>query len=187
MPEMHDYSGPFKPDVHWEDFSKDFLIKIMRLWQYAYLDMAGSWYAAVEKHHGFDAANECESEAWNEVVEHMTPMYVKAAKIELNTVLDSLKVLQLPPDNTQGDIFAVEYDIKNENHVIMPIKKCPGYESWERKGQIARMTAMCCEEAPILNPKYGGNPKFKGKMLKRGPRKSPNEPCCVWEWKLEEE
>ncbi len=101
MKEMNDYSGPFKPDARWEDFSKDFLIKIMRLWQQAYLDMAGMCYMAVEKRCGFDTAVACEDEAWNRVVERMTPKYVKAANIQLNTALDSLKVLQLPAHELQ--------------------------------------------------------------------------------------
>jgi hypothetical protein len=185
MKEMNDYSGPFRPDARWEDFSKEFLIKIMRLWQQAYLEMAGSWYGAVEKRCGFDTAVACEDEAWNKVVERMTPKYVKAANTRLNTALDSLKVLQLPPDNTQGDMYPVEYDVRNENHVVMSIKSCPGYEYWEKTGQTTRMNAMCCGEAPVLNPKYGGNPKFKGKQLKRGPRTSKSEPVCIWEWTLE--
>ena len=56
----------------------------MRLWQQAYLDMAGSWYVAVEKRCGFDTAIACEDKAWNNVVEHMTPKYVKTANITLN-------------------------------------------------------------------------------------------------------
>ncbi len=35
MSEMNDYSSPFKPNLKREDFSKDFLIKLMRGWQYA--------------------------------------------------------------------------------------------------------------------------------------------------------
>jgi hypothetical protein len=145
--------------------------------------MASAWYDAVDKRFGFGAANEYECEAWVRVVERMNPRYAKLANIELNTVLDSLKAMQLPPDNTKGDLFPVEYDIKNENHVIVTVKKCPGLENWERQ-RPERIIAMCQKTAPILDPKYAINPKVKGTPLKLPPRNSPDEPACVWEWKL---
>jgi hypothetical protein len=56
MSEMNDYSGPFRPNLKWEDFSKDFLIKLMKVWQYAWLEMAGQWHTAVHKRFGPEAA-----------------------------------------------------------------------------------------------------------------------------------
>ena len=184
MAEMQDYSGPFNPDLQWEDCSKDLLIKVMKVWQYFYLEMASAWYDAVEKTSGFDAANACEREAWVRVVERGLPRLAKAAKIELNTVLDSMKLMQLPPDNTIG-MYPVKYDIKNENHVVVTITKCAGLEYWERE-KPARIDAMCRGTALVLDPKYAGNPKVKGKAVKLPPRESAAEPACVWEWKLEE-
>jgi len=184
MEEMKDYSGPFKPDLKYEDFSKDFLIKLMKVWQYFYLEMASAWYDAVEKRFGFDAANECEAEAWIRVVKRSFPRLVKAANIDLKTVLDSMKVMQLPPDNSVF-MYPVEFEIKNENHVIATIKKCSGLEYWE-KHRPERIDAMCRGTALVLDPMYAANPKVKGKAIKLPPRKSQDEPACVWEWTLEE-
>jgi len=47
MPELNDYSGPYRHDLQWEDFSKDFLIKLMYAWQRAYLRLNAFWYQAV--------------------------------------------------------------------------------------------------------------------------------------------
>ena len=96
MSEMDDYSSPFKPDLKWDDFSKDFLIKLMKVWQYAWLEMAAQWYNAVEKRFGPEAANECHYDSWVNVAKRVNPRYAKIANIELNTVLDSLKAMQLP-------------------------------------------------------------------------------------------
>jgi hypothetical protein len=57
MSEVNDYSSLSKPDLKWKDFSKDFLIKLMNVWQYAWLEMAGQWHTAVEKRFGFEAAS----------------------------------------------------------------------------------------------------------------------------------
>ncbi len=47
MPEeMNDYSGPYRPDLTFDCFSKEFLLKLMKTWQYAWLHMSGAWYEA---------------------------------------------------------------------------------------------------------------------------------------------
>jgi hypothetical protein len=185
MSEMNDYSGPFKPDLQWEDFSKDFLIKLMKVWQFAWLEMAGQWHIAVDKRFGSEAAGECEYDAWVNVAKRVNPRYAKMANIELNTVLDSLKAMQLPLDNTVGGVFPVEYDIKNENHVIVTVKRCPPLEYFEREAP-ERIHPMCHVAAPVIDNLYAINPKVKGTPLKLPPRKSPDEPACIWEWKLED-
>ena len=60
MAELRDYSGPFNPDLQWEDCSKELLIRVMKVWQYFYLEMASAWYDAVEKSSGSEEANACE-------------------------------------------------------------------------------------------------------------------------------
>ncbi len=62
--ELNDYSGPFKPDLRFEDFSKEFLLKLIHSYEYAWLRMSGAWHTAVRKRLGNDAANECNLEAW---------------------------------------------------------------------------------------------------------------------------
>ena len=186
MEEMKDYSGPFKPDLKYEDFSKDFLIELMRVWQYFYLEMASAWSEAVEKHVGSDTATQCEKEAWVRVVKRSLPRLAKKANIELNTVLDSMKLMQLPPDNTVM-MYPVDFEIKNENHVITTTKVCKGLEYWEKNNRMDRIEAMCHGTAEQeLNELYAANPKVKLRPIKLPPRKSPDEPACVWEWTLEE-
>lgn len=90
MPELDDYSGPFDPNRKFEDFSKEFLLKLMRVWQYAWLHMTEAWYDAVKKRYGDDVANHCEQEAWIRIAERVNPRLAKIANIPLNTVLDSM-------------------------------------------------------------------------------------------------
>ena len=92
MSELNDYSGPFKPDLTFDDFSKDFLLKLMTVWQYAWIRMSESWYTAVSERFGADAANDCNMQAWVKVAERVNPRYPKVANFQLNTVLDSLEV-----------------------------------------------------------------------------------------------
>src|SRR4030042_2338997 len=105
MPELNDYSGPFRSDLRFEDFSKDFLVKLMRSWQGAWLQMDAAWFDEVKKRYGDKVAYECDLEMWLRVAERCNPRYAKIANIPLNNVVDSLKLLQLPLDNTMGGIF----------------------------------------------------------------------------------
>jgi len=182
--EMKDYSGPFKPDLTFNDFSKEFLLKLMQVWQYAWLHMTEAWYEAVNKRFGSGAADDCEAEAWMTIGERVNPRFAKVANIQLNTVLDSLKALQLPLDNTIGGLFPVEYDIRNPNDVIQTVRQCRTLEFFETKNP-QRIDWMCrqCGEG-IIN-RYLINPKIEVIPLKLPPRNSADEIACQWEFKLD--
>ena len=61
MPELEDYSCPFKPDLTFEDFSKDFLLKLMTGWQFAWLRMADAWYEIRSPNHVIMTILQCRS------------------------------------------------------------------------------------------------------------------------------
>jgi hypothetical protein len=186
MPEeMNDYSGPFNPNLTFDCFSKEFLLKLMKTWQYAWLHMSGAWYEAVKSRWGDDAANACELEAWVKVGERVNPRFAKIANIELKTVLDSLKAVQLPLDNTTDDLFRAQAEIINPNHVIWTIPRCKTLEVFERS-MPERIKPMCEVLEPAVIAKYLINPKVKLKALKLPPRKSKDEIACQWEITLEE-
>ena len=186
MPEeMNDYSGPFNPNLTFDCFSKEFLLKLMKTWQYAWLHMSGAWYEAVQSRWGADAANACEYEAWVKVGERVNPRFAKIANIELKTVLDSLKATQLPLDNTTDDLFRAHAQIINPNHVIWTIPRCKTLEVFE-KSSPERIEPMCEVLEPAVIEKYLINPKIKLNALKLPPRKSKDEIACQWEITLEE-
>ncbi|MCX5999579.1 MAG: hypothetical protein NTU41_08340, partial [Chloroflexi bacterium] len=105
MVELDDYSGPFKTDLTFDCFSKEFLLKLMTVWQFAWVRMSDSWYETVKTRFGAKAANDCSLDAWLRVGERVNPRFPKIANIQLNTVLDSLKCLQLPLDNNIGPLY----------------------------------------------------------------------------------
>ena len=184
MAELNDYSGPFRPDLTFDDFSKEFLLKLMTVWQFAWIRMADSWYEAVKGRFGAKAANDCSLEAWTKVGERVNPRFPKIANIQLNTVLDSLKCLQLPLDNNIGPLYPVEYEIKNPDHVIMTINQCRSLVYFERSApEMIEPTCYVLEEAVMR--KYLMNPRIKITPLKLPPRQSQEEIACKWEFKLD--
>jgi len=185
MPELDDLSGPFNPHLRFEDFSKDFLLKLIHIWQYAWLQLDAAWFDTVKDRFGSEAAYDCDVAMWLRVAARCNPRYARIANIQLKTVVDSLKVTQLPLDNTMGGLFPVEYDIKNENHAIVTVINCRALLFCEREAP-ERIEPMCHVVEPQIFKAYLVNPKIKVTALKLPPRKSPEEIACQWEYKLKE-
>ncbi len=183
--ELNDLSGPFDPTLTFQDLSKEFLLKIMEVWQFAWIHMATAFYDVAREKYGIDAANQMQLEAWTRVGDKVNPRYPKIANIEMKTVLDSLKAAQLPLDNTMGNLYKAQYEIINENHVILTIPQCRSLRYYER--EAPEMIDFFCHqlEVPMMQ-RYYINPKLTVKPLKVPPRSSPEEIACQWELKIEE-
>ena len=184
--DMKDYSGTYRHDLKWEDFSKEFLVGLMKLWQGAYVSIQGAWVQVVSEKFDSDSADKCALEALLLQADRMIPQFVEIGNIELNTVLDSLKVIQLAPDgHTESELFGGEVEIKSPNHVISTTTKCITCEFLEAFAP-EKIQQLCYEmEQPVME-KFLNNPKIKVTPLKRPPRKGPDDTFCQWEMKIEE-
>lgn len=184
--ELNDLSGPFNPDITYEDFSKEFLIKIMNVWQRAWVNMSQAYYETILEKHGKESADDIALETWSKIAERVNPWYAEVGNIKLNTVLDSLKALQLPLDNIMGGHYKPEYNIIDENHVIVTYRDCISLRAFERRNDIEAIEYCCGKVEPLIIHKYLLNPKIKLTPLKLPPRESPEEMCCQWEFSLDE-
>ena len=184
--ELDDLSGPFNPNLTHADLSKEFLLKIMNIWQYAWITLSGKWYDEVRNRWGFEAANECELAAWVAMGKKVNPRYAKMANIQLNTVLDSMKALQLPLDNImRGGLFDGTFDIKGPNEVHVTFKRCVSLEGLERNWP-ERIPPLCHVLEKIMIEVYANNPRFEAVPLKLPPRKSQDEIACEWIFRLKD-
>ena len=181
--EMNDYSGPYNPDLTFNDFSKEFLLKLMQVWQYAWLHMTEAWYDAVKEKVDKETADVCETAAWCRIGERVNPRFAKVANIELNTVLDSMKAIQLPLDNTTAGLFPIQLEVINPNHVIWTIPQCQSLRFFEAKCP-ERIKYVCYENEKRVIERYMINRKIRVTPLKLPPRNSPDEIACKWEAKM---
>jgi hypothetical protein len=184
MPELTDYSGPYKHDLVFEDFSKEFLIKLMLQWRRQYLRLAGYWYEGIQKRVGLETADEIQIEVFKRIGERQLPKYLPISGIQLNTCLDSLKLGQLVPESWMGsELFDGHVDIKNDNHLIVTCTHCVVLEFFERTNQLERIPMHCQVQEKAATEYYLCNPKIEVIERKVPPRDGPDDPiCCKWEY-----
>jgi hypothetical protein len=184
--ELKDYSGKFNPHIKLEDFSKNYLIKMMHAWSSAYLRMAELCNQAVMEKFGAEEALKCELAAYQKVADTTVPKIAKAAGIKVNDILDVIKVLQLCPDGPLAGVYEAEYDIKDKNHVVITITRCRTLDFCEKYAPD-RVKTICHDIDIPINDAYVRALLPGGRLLPvripDKPRKDPREIPCVWEFR----
>jgi hypothetical protein len=84
--ELPDYSGPYKADLRFTDFSKDALVQKFLPWSEAYMQLcADGWAREVAKRYGAETMAEIEWMAWNCLIvpeiERMTKEFLPAGTV----------------------------------------------------------------------------------------------------------
>ncbi|MDD5093172.1 MAG: DUF6125 family protein [Dehalococcoidia bacterium] len=187
MPELIDYSGHFKPDLKFEDFSKEALIRLLDEYARIFLATDGYWYSLIKQRHGDDEAMACELIVWDKCYTYDPRRISQAMNIKGNDVAACLKALRLSPGFTMG-FFDYTIDLKDPNYAIVTVNRCPSLFYFEREGE-GRDFRICHElEQPTFQAHANYfNAAIKVTPLKLPPRKSKDEtPCCQWEWKLQQ-
>jgi hypothetical protein len=189
MSELKDYSGKFKPDLKYEDFSKHFLVKMIKEYSAAYMRLDKIWFKTVEEVLGDEKTNKLNIKVWDEVAKQSVKRFATAANIQIKDVVDVMKAWQMCVDGSLGGMFPVAYDIKSTNHVILTITRCEILEQNEQNDP--RRIELICHELEQKAMKSYFNcflPDVQVKPLKLPPsggRKSPDEVACIWEYKYE--
>jgi len=179
---LKDYSGEFNPDIKFEDFSKDVLIELLKLYSRLYLAIDGFWYLAIKERVSNEEALLCDIRAWEREVKYEMNRLVKLLKIQGNDVVTLMKALQMVPWFRN-----LEYSMKiiNRNDAVLTITRCPTLEALEKEGEGREETICKLVDAEIYK-EYAKffNPSMKVKYLKLPSRQSKEEICCQWEFKV---
>ena len=190
MAELSDYSGKFVPGIRFEDFSKDALLKLVKLYSKIYLGYMGMWNTVMRQHMSAEELAKYETEVYVKTARQFeAPGVANALNIKGNDVVTLIKLMQMIPDGSRQDMYDSTYDVKNNNHVILTIKTCPTLLFWERHGNTKAIDICCSvggvEDITIVEYANFINPDIKVTALKVPPRKSKDEIACQWDIKLE--
>ncbi|MCK4222323.1 MAG: hypothetical protein KAX25_05565 [Dehalococcoidia bacterium] len=182
MNDLSDYSGEFNPNIRLEDFSKDFLLKLLELYSRLFLAIDGFWYLAVKKRAGNEEALSCDMWAWKKEVRYEMKRLRELLGIQGNDVVTLMKALQLTPffQNVKCRIATTD-----RNHAVLTVTHCPTLEALEKEGE-GRERGICKSIDATVFQEYADfvNPDIEARYLKLPPRQSKDEICCQWEFAL---
>ena len=189
MDEIKDYSGEFRPNLKFEDFSKETLVKMWYAASKLYYEMNGSWYDLVREKLGEQMAADWNREVWFEkgMYKRDPDRVMQAINIVgQNDVTALLKMFQC--DAGTAGVIDIECQMEGKNRGIVTATRCRPLEQFERLGDTCKTEREClgtCVEGMNLTAQYI-NPKMTMRPLKLPPRESKDEICCQFEVKLEE-
>jgi predicted phosphohydrolase len=191
MKELKDYSGKYNTDLKFEDFSKDALIRLIKSYQLSFVGLMGMWNTVNRERMSAEDAFKLDADVYERMLSKFSlPLVTQALNIKGNDVVTMFKYCQFAPDGAREGLYECNYEIKNNNHALMTFTRCPSLFYFERKGNIKDINSLCgpggVEERAFIEICKYFNPKMKCKGLKLPPRKSKDDICCQWEFKIED-
>ncbi len=185
MAALIDYSGEFKPDLKYEDFSKDALAQL--LYQFARVTnvLDGEYTTEIMVKHGQEEALDSQYKVW----ERHGPRVMRWVKRTLNIQGDDVpayfKLLQMLP-SFSSEHYDIEWELLSPEHGIFTVTRCKFLEEMEKAGQgFERL--ICGESKPksfqMLAKEV--NPYMVARPLKLPPRKTRDDIACQFGFKIE--
>jgi hypothetical protein len=186
MKELKDYSGPYVPDLKYEDLSKEVLDKLLRAFSREVNVLPVYWGEQVRNRLGREVEKECMLATWTRIGKYETGWAMEAANIKGNDVETYVKATQLMGSFAQG-YYKYDFDLKNKNHAILTVHYCPAFNALEKQGDLEHLDWVCqvLEHEGMKAYVKPVNPAIQVRRLRAGRRQSPDQPHCQWEFKLE--
>lgn len=191
--ERNDYSGPIQDELPLEEFSKEFLLNIMRLWGEFWEAFESGLVRKGDEMEEVGALNALEllSRTFEEVA---PPVFEKIAdfiKADKNTIEGRMKAGSFAMDNMY-DHYPGHYEIISDNEAYATYPKCHVMEKQTTGGDIEVLRYVCQYVEPRIAKAYMNYPgarKVKVDMLKipESFDLEPGEPCCKWRFYFEDE
>ena len=182
MSELRDYSGEFKPQVKFEDFSRSTLIELLKLYSKLFVAVDGFWYLSVMQKINEETATDCDLWVWEKQGKYEIQRINQVLNIKGNDIPAFFKYLQLSPFYRN---LEYQMDIQDDNLGIVTVTHCQTLESLEKEGKN-REGRFCdfVERRIFTSLAQRANPDIKVTALKLPPRKSKDDICCKWEFRI---
>lgn len=189
--ERNDYTGPIEDRVEWDQFSKEFLIKLMRLWQVQWETFTNNLMRIGSGMEGIGPV--LTGELIMRTMEVTTPpVWEKVAQlagVDVNTVAGRIKAGTLCMDNIP-DNYRGHYEVKSDSEVILKYYRCIVMDE-RRVGNLDELRYVCQYVEPRYAMAYLNYPnvsrKIKVEMIKIPESLEPKsgEPVCIWRFMFE--
>lgn len=191
--ERNDYTGPLQDKIDLSEFSKEFLLKLMRQWSALYegilnnIIKVGSQTEGV----GHDKATDIVLTSMEQIVPPVMRQIADLCKVDINTIEGRLKTTRFIPDNLSDHYTGGHFEILSDTEATMTYDGCYLVDQNLIGGDASQLRHFCEviePRAAMMYMNYPGERKLTSKMLKvpeTTPPK-PGEPYCIWHFKLED-
>ena len=180
---LFDYGGDFDPGFRWDQLSKDGLAGLLVAYSNYIRKLDGHWYLSVMNKCGNDVAYNCDIEVWNKLMKFELKVASEMMNIRGDGVTSVAKYFQVSP---WFWTFKPRLELKGQDRLEVTFDKCPTLLALEKEGS-GRESQICREMEQELfeTIAHHFNLRMKVAALKLSPRRSVDDICCRWEFKIE--
>ena len=134
MADLIDYSGEFKPDLNYEDFSKDILAQL--LYQFARVTnvLDGEYTTEIMGRHGQGEALNSQYKVWERHGPRVMRWIRRTLNIQGDDVTTYFKLLQMLPSFSPEHCH-IEWKLLSLEHGIFTVTRCKFLEEMEKAGE----------------------------------------------------
>ncbi len=181
---LDDYSGPFRPELRFTDFSKKGLSNLIQMASHYHNAIASGYSQYIRDAYGHDAVVNAEKKIWSKVTIlpiHM--MYKRRLKIKGKDLESFMKFWQLDFNTIPSDISDVYFEMPSERRGLATFNKCPVAHHYETTDQADMLADVCKNRCG--NAFQAAAKKFDKDLVVKNlaypPRESEDHICCKWE------
>lgn len=182
--ELEDYSGPFKPDLRYSDFSREKLARMYAMCTIYSCEQIMVLMDHITEKYGTEAMIETHQECWPKAAPHVSQILTKTMNMKGNDIESLMKCFQI--DTPWGPVI---FDITHElspakDRGVLTVWNCPGVELLEERGEAHLIRKFCVAVDQVSMTAYAKwfNPNILVKPLLLPDERGKDDPCCVWEF-----
>ncbi len=145
MADMKDYSGEFKEDLQFSDFSKEALVKLIEAYQRIFQGLCVLAVQVAQEELGKEAGQRQFNEIYRRLMKRFAvPQVRQALNIHDNDVISMFKYFQVAPDGCRGGgMYDFDFEVTNKNDVTYYGKYCQNANYYEKHGDMDGMQRLC--------------------------------------------
>ena len=179
--ERKDYSGAFDPDLGFDHFSRDFLLELIKNWQWAWMHLDHAFFEQFVMRNELGQAFDMDMAGWLRVATRINPLFAQIAKIPMTNVVDCHKAIQLPLDNTMGEMWSTSIEFIDEYESVHEVNQCPALD-WIEDHAPERITGLCQLDLKVIE-RYKISMDVDLSPVRLPPRQNKTDRPCALRFK----
>jgi hypothetical protein len=182
--ELDDYSGPFRPDLRYTDFSKVGLSNLTQMANDYHNTIQNRYRQFVYDKHGHTGLVDSEAKIWGRnMVPGIKRMIKETMKISGWNLEAFMKQWQVDFNMIPSAHYDLVFEMPTRRRGIVTVNRCTVAEQYEAAGRTNELRDVCMARCGnyIQNAARKYNSNIIAKNLTMPPRPNENYVCCKWE------